>query len=266
MTGTVPLAEPFPMPRMHAMDGAAELAVATATEAARSRAEAVTAILGTLLETIGNEPASTMLARGLPCATREWLLQWSAAHLCPQIRWFEASCSHCGEPFDLSIDLSHPVCRAPSRPAGDVSVETSIGTRRFSIPTGEHEEQAARLPAQADPRRSFARLCGLAETAADDAEQFDEHDLTLIDEALEAASPDIADEIVTACPSCGEQTSSRIDPLGFAFPREGDILREIHLIATAYGWLPPDILALPARHRAWYAGTIARERRAGRRP
>ena len=75
---------------MRAMDGTTELAVATAAEAAQSRAEAVTAILGTLLETIGGEPASTGLARALPSATREWLLQWSAARLCPDTRWFEA--------------------------------------------------------------------------------------------------------------------------------------------------------------------------------
>ncbi|MCC0029718.1 MAG: hypothetical protein H6891_05390 [Brucellaceae bacterium] len=80
----------------------------------------MTAILGTLLETIGGEPASTGLARALPSATREWLLQWSAARLCPDTRWFEARCSHCGEPFDLSIDLSHPVCRAASKPAAEV--------------------------------------------------------------------------------------------------------------------------------------------------
>ena len=250
---------------MRAMDGTTELAVATAAEAAQSRAEAVTAILGTLLETIGGEPASTGLARALPSATREWLLQWSAARLCPDTRWFEARCSHCGEPFDLSIDLSHPVCRAASKPAAEVRVETSIGTRRFAVPTGAHEERAARMPARKDPRRTFAALCGLSDTADDDAEQFDAHDLELIDEALEAASPDIADEVSIACPSCGEETACRIDPLHFAFPREGDILREIHLIATGYGWHPPDILALPARHRGWYADTLAHERRAGLR-
>lgn len=259
------MANSFPAARLRPLDGAAELAAATAAAAPATRPEAVTAVLGALLESVGDRPATPDAMRALPCATREWLLQWTAARLNPDMRWFEARCRHCGEPFDLSCDLAHPVCRVPDESAAEVAVVTSLGPRRFAVPTGEHEERLARGEPGADPRRDFARLCGLSPAAGDEADRFDEHDLQLIDEALENASPDIADTAAAQCPSCGQETECRVDPLLFAFPREADILSEVHLIASAYGWDHDGILRLPARHRAAYAALIARERRATRR-
>ncbi len=254
----------FPVARMRPLDGATELAVATAAAASSTRPEAVTGLLGALLETIDGALATRDTVRELPGGTREWLLQWAAARLNPDMRWFEARCHHCGEPFDLSLDLSHPVCSEPRSRADTIAVETHLGTRRFAVPTGAHEEMLAISPASSDPRRDFAAICGRSDGAAQEAAQFDEHDLALIDEALEAASPDIADIVSAACPNCGHEAECRIDPLLFAFPREADILSEIHLIASAYGWEKDTILSLPARHRTTYGAMIARERRAVR--
>jgi hypothetical protein len=258
------MANSFPAARMRPLDGAAELAAAAAAATPATRPEAVTAVLGALLECVDDRPATRDVMRALPCATREWLLQWTAARLNPEMRWFEARCRHCGEPFDLALDLAHPVCRVPDEAAADVVVVTSLGPRRFAVPTGQHEEQLARSGSGADARRDFARLCGLSPQAGDEADRFDEHDLQLIDEALENASPDIADTAAAQCPSCGEETECRVDPLLFAFPREADILSEVHLIASTYGWDHDGILRLPARHRAAYAAIITRERRAAR--
>jgi hypothetical protein len=249
-------------PRLRDLDGATELAAAEAVAGSQSRPEAVTALLAALLESVGDAPATRESLRGLPSAEREGLLQWVAGRMDPETHWFEAPCERCGAPYDIPLDLSRPAYRASDRADPAVTVETSLGTRRFALPTGEHEERFALLPS-GDPRRGFAGLCGLADDAAEEALRFDEHDLQLIDEALEAASPDIADSVSVACPSCGAETRGRIDPLQFAFPREGDVLGEIHLVARAYGWPLHDILRLKARQRGICADLIARERRAG---
>lgn len=251
----------FPVARMRELDGATELAAATAVAASTTRPEAVTAVLSAMLDTLGGEPATPDVLRALPCGTREWLLQCAAARLNPALRWFEALCRHCGKPFDLSIDLSRPVTRVPDNGTPSVTVETSLGARSFTIPTGEHEERLACAGVSADPRRDFACFCGLSPSAGEDAKQFDEHDLQLIDEALESASPDIADEATARCPACLAETTCRVDPLLFAFPRENDILLEVHLLASAYGWRHDAILKLPSRHRTAYAAMITRERR-----
>jgi hypothetical protein len=251
----------FPVARMRRLDGATELAAATAAAESPTRPEAVTGLLAALLETVDGVPATRDRVRALPGGTREWLLQWAAARLNPNMRWFEARCGQCGAPFDLSLDLSQPVCSAPRAHADVVTVETSLGTRQFAIPTGAHEEELASKPASTDPRRDFAAICGCADTAVQEAAEFDEHDLALIDEALEAASPDTADMASAVCPNCGQETECRIDPLLFAFPRESDLLGEVHLIASAYGWEKDAILALAARHRTAFGAMIARDRR-----
>jgi hypothetical protein len=243
------------------MDGATELAAAEAAAGSPTRPEAVTAVLAAMLESVDGAPATRESLRGLPSAERERLLQWVASRAHPEMRWFEALCEACGAPYDLSVDLSRPAYRGADRAVSTVTVETSLGTRRFAVPTGEHEERFARLPG-GDPRRGFAGLCGLSGDAAAEALMFGEHDLDLIDESLEAASPDIADSVSVVCPGCGTETWSRIDPLQFAFPREGDVLREIHLIARAYGWPLQDILSLKARQRAICADMIDGDRRA----
>ena len=265
MSGTASLPRGLRQARMRAMDGATELALAEALEGAGSRPEAVTAVLAALLESVADVPATPEAVRALPAADREWLLQWASARLHPQVHWFESRCELCGEPYDVSIQLAQPAYRPPRQPGSSVAVETSLGRRHFAVPTGEHEERLALLSdGDDDPRRLFAALCGLSDEASREAWLFEEHDLELIEEALEAASPEVADGVEVTCPSCGEATFGRLDPLQFALPHSGAILREIHLIARAYGWSLGDILALKARQRSNFAEMIRRDRPSSR--
>jgi len=255
----------FPNAVLRPMAGMTELAVAEAVARPATRPAKVTAVLSAVYETVAENPVTPDFVRGLPCGTREWLLQRAARHFCPDISWFEATCTHCGKPYDLSLSLADATRRQPNYGLPEIEVATSLGTRSFLVPNGAHEEAFARRDPAEDPRRAFAALCSLSDQAEEEAPQFDEHDLELIDEALEAASPDIADEVLTICPSCKSETTARIDPLMFAFPREGTILQETHLIASAYGWPHDQILDLSVRHRSFFAAMIAREQRQTRR-
>lgn len=242
-----------------------------ATGTARTRPEAVTALLSALLDSVGGVPADAEAMRALPCGTREWLLQWTAARVSAREGWYEVSCTHCGMLFDISLDISQPICAAPGLPAREVSVETSVGTRRFAVPTGAEEERFARLPHVRDPRRALAALCerptgGHSHASEPDGSAFTEQDLERIEAALEEASPDVADTMQAHCPDCGAATEARIDPLRFAFPDEADVLERIHLIADGYGWPLAEILGLSRRHIAWFADRVALDRRAGGRP
>lgn len=264
------LAAAFPEAVLRQMAGSTELAVAEAVSRPTGRPETVTRVLSTVYETIAGEPATLDSVRGLPCGTREWLLQRAAHHFCPDVTWFEAACQHCGLPYDLSLNLAEAAQRRPDKSRSSIEVETSLGTRTFLVPNGAHEEAFSRCDSGEDPRRAFSALCGQSEKAEEEALQFDDNDLLLIDEALEAASPDIADEVQTICPSCDQETTARIDPILFAFPREDNILQDTHIIATAYGWSHHQILDLSVRHRSILAAMIARDSRrvkdpAGRR-
>lgn len=258
---THPAAFPAATPRP--LVGTTELSVAEAATGGGSRPQRVTAVLAATYATLADEPASPEIARRLCAGAREWLLQRAAHRLRPGVEWFESRCGACGEPFDLSLSLADA---GRSRGAGgfpEVEVRTSLGKRRFEAPCGHHEEAWAgrRQDAAVDPRRFFAAVCGLSDDAAAEAERFDEDDLERIDQALEEVSPDVADSVRSTCPTCGEPTRSRLDPLTFGFPDTLGILREVNAIAGRYGWSEERILALPAHRRSTYAALIGESRR-----
>ena len=95
-------------------------------------------------------------------------------------------------------------------------------------------------------------LLALDDDAADFAQTATADELDRVDVALEETAAETATEAGCACPSCGAPTSACIDPLLFAFPRIIDLLRDVHVIATAYHWPQDDILRLgSARRRAY---------------
>jgi len=246
--------------------GTAELAAAEAATAAAPRPQRATALLDAVIERLEDAPMTPELARALSCGTREWLLHRAALRFRPDLTWFEANCDTCGAAYDLSLDLR----AMPLRPAGAAFpvawVETSLGRRGFEAPNGGHEEALAG-EAGLDPRRRLLALCGLSAAAAEEALRFTEADCARIDAALEEVSPELGEAAASTCPSCGSAVAARVDPFRFGYPAPRGILREIHLLASAYGWSQEAILAMPAARRRDYAALIERDRqaRSGRR-
>lgn len=261
-SGTMPVA--FPTARFRPLDGRIELAVAEAAEAAAPRPVRVTAILAAMCGEIGGEAGGRPAARKVSAAGREWLLQRAALRFHGSSDWFEAPCGACGARFDVSLSISETPRAKPAAGFPVTEVETSLGRRVFEAPNGGHEEALTRRGGE-DPRRVFAALCGLSPEAEADAIRFTPTDLSSIDAAIEAASPDIADSVDVACPDCGAETAARIDPLAFAFPRLSDVLAEVHMLAAHYHWAEDAILALPLPRRRAYAALIRADRRGGRR-
>ncbi|MEM7505592.1 MAG: hypothetical protein AAF415_02515 [Pseudomonadota bacterium] len=248
------LRDAFPEARFRPLDGLVELGVAEAASDARSRPARVTEVLSLIYEDLAPDNARRVASAG-----REWLLQKAATQFQGAQRWFETTCTTCGTPFDLEVHLDQ-VPRAepgPDFPVADVV--TSLGPRQFEAPNGGHEEAFAEVEAD-DPRRVFAALCGISDVAEAEAIRFTDADLAGIDAALEATSPEIADGVDTICPACHASTLTRIDPLGFAFPKPAAILAEVHLLAQTYGWGEAEILALPITRRQSYASLIRRDR------
>jgi hypothetical protein len=67
--------------------------------------------------------------------------------------------------------------------------------------------------------------------------------------------------IALACPACGRRWESVFDILEFFWSEIGvwaeRTLSEVHLLASAYGWREPDVLALSARRRQAYLRRVA---------
>ena len=63
--------------------------------------------------------------------------------------------------------------------------------------------------------------------------------------------------LTTICPTCGAETSARIDPHSFAFPDAAALLGQIHALAASYHWSEDAILDMPSSRRKVYANLIA---------
>ena len=199
----------FPATTFRPLAGTTELAIADAASGGGTRPERVTALIAAVYETIGEDEATPALARRLAAGSREWLLQRAALRFTPEVDWFVAPCSTCGEPYDVSLSITGAARQEAHGGFPVAEVETSLGLRRFEAPNGGHEERLARQDG-GDPRRTFAAVCGLNEEAESEALRFTERDLDAIDEALESISPDVADSTVSVCPNCGAETDGAL--------------------------------------------------------
>lgn len=251
------LAVAYPTALARPLTGHVELALGQVSSARMLRPDRVSAVLEAVFERIGGADVTVGLLERLTSGARAWLLAKAAHLFLPGTRWFQASCTSCGEAYDLSLSLAN-LPRAPKTDAFPVvEVETSLGSRRFEVPNGRVE----RALAACEPDDALRVLAH--ETSLDGAvvAEFSHADLEAIEAALDAASPDIADEIVTICPTCEAETTTRFDPLEFAFPKPGRLFQDIHVLAQAYGWREAEILDLPSDRRRLYADLIRRERR-----
>jgi hypothetical protein len=122
-------------------------------------------------------------------------------------------------------------------------------------PTGD-DLQAWRGAAWASRQDAVAAM--LAALCVDGDVGPDDEDA--VAEALAARDPLVAFTVSCACPSCGAAHDLPVDVEGVALARlaarQRAMLREIHALASAYGWSEAAILAIAPERRARYLDLI----------
>ncbi|MEU4682475.1 hypothetical protein [Streptomyces xinghaiensis] len=77
-----------------------------------------------------------------------------------------------------------------------------------------------------------------------------------IAETAERADPAAEVTLHVTCPECGEATPAELDIASYLWTEldswARDLLLDVHLLATAYGWSEPEILALSPLRRRYY--------------
>ncbi|MFI0237718.1 hypothetical protein [Streptomyces sp. NPDC016845] len=185
-------------------------------------------------------------------------------------------CGECGEEMEFDFDpatLTGPAANSAGRSSptvprnreGRLRVEEDGWSVTFRLPTaGDLHEVEAAGPDDPDHARSLLiTRCALA--AERDGAPVAVGDLPAllpekvrhrVAEAAAQADPGADVLLNVACPDCGRATRAELDISSYLWTEldawARDTLLDVHLLATAYGWSEPEILALSPLRRRYY--------------
>jgi hypothetical protein len=160
-------------------------------------------------------------------------------------------CGGCGEQLEFAFD-SHSVADAKAEPEEQGLV--NWGTWRFRLPTSRDLAAAAQEQSEPLATRRLMSACLVGGEPAREA--WSEDDVKAIEERLAAADPLAELRLHFDCPACSASFDESLDLCRFVWAaidsRAKRILREVHVLASAYGWSEGQILALSPSRRSAY--------------
>ncbi|TLS43502.1 hypothetical protein FE633_25485 [Streptomyces montanus] len=170
------------------------------------------------------------------------------------------ACGACGEDMEFDLD-AREFARSSAAPAEPrVRVAEGGWEVEFRVPSVADLTAAARQP---DARRALLARCVVSavrdgETVAADvlSDALPEVVQRRLAEAAQAADPGADVTLNVNCPECAAATRAELDIASYLWTEldawARDTLLDVHLLATAYGWSEPEILALSPLRRRYY--------------
>lgn len=179
-------------------------------------------------------------------------------------------CPHCQEKLEFALDLSIMIATTTETPdeqgehgehIHNVSVDAF--TISFHAPTSIDLASIIRCGDLQEGSRLLLERC-VVQAAQDNqpipVENLPQNVLQALSEAVVEHDPLAEMELALTCPACQHQWTSLFDIVSF-FWTELDalakrLLRDVHTIASAYGWRESEILALSTARRQYYLELI----------
>lgn len=193
--------------------------------------------------------ASPQQRATLPIGTRDRLLIALRIHTFGPMMEFVARCEHCGENLEATVDVAAVLADHRALPPAEVELEVAGRSITVRNPSSLDLQEAFAAGPQAD--------AALLERCLAGAEGLNGAELR----ALAARALADADALVDVrfelnCVACGGITSAVFDIVS-AFWAEIErgarsVARDVHDLASVYGWSEADILAMPSVRRARY--------------
>lgn len=184
-------------------------------------------------------------------------------HLFGPVLTAVTGCPQCGERLEIEMPVAS--IRAPfsETPAERLAMQVEGWELAFRVPTSRDLAALDGLPADADARAALLQRCVLA-ARHDGAEQPTsalpaDVQAALID-CIAEADPQADVQLNLSCPACGAGWEAAYDVVAYLWAeidaRARQLLREVHVLASVYGWAERDILAMGARRRQRYLEMI----------
>jgi hypothetical protein len=218
---------------------------------------ALTLLAAAQAETSPEKVARLSLGRrdGLMLALREWTFGPHFVSL--------ATCPACGQRLELAFDVGDIRVAAPSDHTEELSLCIGDYAVRFRLPNSLDLGACHEGGDLSTVRQLLLQRCLLHirhDGAEAPPEQLPAEVTEAIVECMAATDPQADVQLALACPHCGHHWQAAFDINSF-FWQEIDAwaqrtLREVHILASRYGWREMDILAMSARRRQWYLNLV----------
>ncbi|WP_338930522.1 hypothetical protein WEB32_01390 [Streptomyces netropsis] len=166
-------------------------------------------------------------------------------------------CAECGEEMEFEFDAGGP-STAGDVPAEPIRVEVGEWVVEFRLPTPADLAAVEAVPDDRARAALLARCTLRSERGGQDATDrpLPEHVQRRIAAVSEESDPFADVTLNVACPACGKTTRAELDIASYLWAEldawARDTLLDVHLLATAYGWSEPEILALSPLRRRYY--------------
>jgi hypothetical protein len=164
----------------------------------------------------------------------------------------------CGEPLEVALPIDALLAAAPDDEgeAGLVAIPLpdarSVALRR---PTGRDLRAWHRAP-HATRRDAVAAMLDTLLVEG----SLTSDDEPVVADAMAAHDPLVAFAVSCACPACGAACDHPVDLEAAVLARLGarrrTLLREVHMLASRYGWTESEVLAVAPARRAQYLALI----------
>ncbi|MFE0515695.1 hypothetical protein [Streptomyces sp. NPDC058964] len=193
---------------------------------------------------------------GLPVGEREADLFALRGALFGDRMQVRAECGACGQDMEFDLDTAE-FARPPAASRDPLLRVVQDGWEIEFRPPGVADLTAGARGAPPRPARlAPGGVSAARDGAAVPAEALPAAVQRRIAEATEAADPGADLTLDIGCPECGTATRAELDIASYLWTEldawARDLLLDIHLLATAYGWSEPEILALSPLRRHYY--------------
>jgi hypothetical protein len=158
------------------------------------------------------------------------------------------ACPRCAEKLEFQLDA-----RTLAAPCASAGTSINVNGQSFRLPTSRDVARAAR---ETDPR--IAAICVMAACRLEEGEPpaWSEQDIDEVGNQMALADPMAEIRLTLDCPACANQWDETLDLTAFLWTeiatRARRLLRDIHTLASAYGWSQREIVSLSGARRAAY--------------
>jgi hypothetical protein len=177
----------------------------------------------------------------------------------------QADCPACGGLVELQFTAADIRAEPPGAGGGVFTLQTAGHELRFRLPNSLDlaEISAAPVAAAADPVQSLLQRCLLSARKGEGtvtACRLPAEVIQAVSQKMAEADPQGDVQLALSCPHCAHCWRAPLDIVSFLWSELNAwatrLLRDVHALASAYGWREADILAMNPQRRQTYLELI----------